>query len=824
MWHAQDHFSKYNFTAAIASKSAADVGVWVEAMLRVTGPIKILQCDNGTEFMARVYELCDEWGMDRPSTSAPYHPQTNGLIERNGGTVKRALEKWMQQESTQEWADGLSRITFQINCTVSRSTRRTPYEMVFGTRPRWDSTPITHAVDATTLLAVVSDEPADLDATAEKSVQPSPPSDEAAELLANIRQRSGSTTDDSTVEECLQRTPEAPASQPMSEEDAADAASFEAATAVGSTMPEPPEVPYIAEGDAARYIDEEAVHDLQPQHHGPLTERIGDELDSGPYKFARRGAHGHGRCLLSAWNECRESSNGEKSLHPHKAKLLCDGLRTRLRTWLLDQPVDRRASLRRMMWHVGNSGVENREQAEMASGDNAEQACWDMLIQQLGAINRDLGWEALAALCQMERCNALLFAQVSQTTTYAANTKEAKDSWTAARQDGTAREEAARMGKSRPGGNWTSADEVRTVHVLVPRHMNESWPFRVLWHRSQIDHSMTIDAAGNQVNRSAGGRGHYESLVAYTPTTPEDRDHDEWQGVFYPNTDMHEHLKAIGTRVMCTEYNGLARVRMEQDYNRQIQVANFTLLNSVGLRRASLHRKQKVGGYRGLDCLPCIIYRTRQGQPSCDSSEPPRAPIKQFGLLSEYGVLDGWYTADQLVTISLHNFPELTKLYARFTAAQLCAESSPDFQPINQADYDSISAEEAFVKQDRKKQPVQVDNSRRRDVPPRSAAVAAETALINAHLDRNTAPSLYTLSSQPAPPPTDSVGTQRPVIVEVLQHNREQTRFKVLWGAPTHDWSWLSKSHLMQWEEYRAIMEAYAMKTGIDLYADAETV
>ena len=164
MWHAQDHFSKYNFRAAIASKEAADVGVWVEAMLRVTGPTKILQCDNGGEFMARVYELCDEWGMERPTTSAPYHPQTNGLIERNGSTVQRALEKWMHQEATEEWADGLSRITYQVNCTVSRSTKRTPHELVFGTRPRWDSTPIAHALDTTTLLDVVNVKPADASA------------------------------------------------------------------------------------------------------------------------------------------------------------------------------------------------------------------------------------------------------------------------------------------------------------------------------------------------------------------------------------------------------------------------------------------------------------------------------------------------------------------------------------------------------------------------------------------------------------------------------------------------------------------------------------
>ena len=836
MWHAQDHFSKYNFTAAIASKEAAEVGVWVEAMLRVTGPIKILQCDNGGEFMARVYELCDEWGMERPTTSAPYHPQTNGLIERNGGTIQRALEKWMHQEATEEWADGLSRITYQVNCTVSRSTKRAPHELVFGTRPRWDSTPIAHALDATTLLDVVNVEPAaasvDLDTTTDGSVEPSPPTGKAADLLMDIRQQSGTSSDDSNTDECLRRTPEAlrrtpdvlvgqPATE-LSPEDTADAAAYQDALMVGNATGEMPDILYNTDSDDAKYIAEEAVYDLRPQHHGPLTEQIGDELDSGPYKFARRGTHGGGRCLLSAWNECAQCDNGEGTMHPHQAKLLCDNLRSRLRKWLLEQPADRQATLRRTLYDIGNSGRENRgaNRAEV-EGDDAQQVCWDTLIQHLSGKYIDLGWETLAALCEMERCNVLLFVQVYQTTNWAANTPEAIAKWSEARKAGTAQGEAERMGQRTMGGRWSDSDVIHTTHVLVPRHMNEGWPFRILWHRSQIVHTMSVNAKGERVNRSDGGLGHYESLVAHIPATEKDRDHSEWVGVIRPNTELHEHIKAIGTRVMCTEYNSLARVRMERDYNKQLEVAKFTRLNAVGLRRASLYKK-KVGAYTGLDCLPCIIINTRvrPTQGASSESESQRVAVLQFGLLSEYGALQGWYTAEQLVTITLHNYPRLVRLYTQFNAGQLCAESSQDFRPIEVDAYDQVSAEDAFKKQDQKKKPIAVDNSRRRDVTPRASSVAAETSLASSRLDRNRAISLNTLSDQPQLAQTGA--SQRPEIKEVMQHNREQTRFKVLWGAPTHDWQWLTKSHLMQWEEYRQIMEEYAARAGIDLYADTE--
>jgi hypothetical protein len=191
MWHAQDHFSKYNFSGAIANKTAAEVAVHVEAMLRVTGPIKILQCDNGGEFMGRVNELCDEWGMERPTNSAPFRPQTNGLIERSGSTLQRAIAKWMAQEQTDEWTEGMSRITWQVNHTVSKATRRAPHEVVSGVRPRWDSTPITRLLDNATLLEVIEDEELPSPATTVITLpKASPPTELVASALVDMRAES----------------------------------------------------------------------------------------------------------------------------------------------------------------------------------------------------------------------------------------------------------------------------------------------------------------------------------------------------------------------------------------------------------------------------------------------------------------------------------------------------------------------------------------------------------------------------------------------------------------------------------------------------------
>lgn len=827
LWHAQDHFSKYNFTAAIANKTAAEVGVWVEAMLKVTGPIQILQCDNGGEFMGRVNELCDEWGMPRPVNSAPYRPQTNGLIERSGGTLQRALDKWMQQERTNEWVDGLSRITYQVNCTVSRATRRTPHELVFGWRPRWDSTPLPHALDATTLLAVIGDEelPAAV-TTVETLPEASPPTEQAANALIDMHERSVSLSESESGDEYFRRTLDVPRRTPdvlssapetlsTLDQDIADAASLALATAEGNSSPDELLSPFDPnDRDTAEYLNEEDVVDLRPQRIGRITAMMGNVLDSGPYKFFRRGTYGGGRCCLSSWVECSNSRNGEQCMHNMLAKKMCDGLRVSLKSWMLSLSDSRRTALQRILFHVGNSGRENRGEAEVR-GDNAEQVCWDTLIHHLSSTTTDLGWEALAALSEFKQCNVLLFVQCHETTVYTSKTRQAISKWQEAVAAGRAEDEADRMSKKKPGGNWSDTRLI-TDYVLVPRRMKENWPFRVIFHRSQIVHTNTLDRNNQPTNTSAGGMGHYESVVAHTPREADGELGSEWEGEFDPNTPVHEHLKHIGTRLMAAQYNDVARVRMERDHNSQVEVPHYTRLSAVGLRRASL-KSGKRGGYVGLDILPCIIVGIRIRLPLSSSSgqESTRAQHETFQLLSEHGVLEGTYRADQLVPITLDNFLALVALYDKFSAAQMLMPSVSGHEPITETDYSLISAEEAFRKEDRKKKPVAVDNSRRRDVVPRSAAVAAETSLANSLVDRNKAPSLHTLTSQPTVPPASS--TRVPTILYIEKHNKAQTKFRVMWGEPTNDLQWETKRYLISHAEYRPVLEQYAEQAEIEL-------
>ena len=89
----------------------------------------------------------------------PRHPQSQGLIERANAILTDALGKlsyscsilkivkknncisvdqgkWMDDKSTNHWSEGLSTVIYQINTRTTHTTKKTPYELAFGQKPK----------------------------------------------------------------------------------------------------------------------------------------------------------------------------------------------------------------------------------------------------------------------------------------------------------------------------------------------------------------------------------------------------------------------------------------------------------------------------------------------------------------------------------------------------------------------------------------------------------------------------------------------------------------------------------------------------------------
>ena len=100
------------------------------------GPSKILQSDNGKEFVAAVInDLQKKWPGLVIIHGRPRHPQSQGCVERGNGDLQQRLGKWMEKNGD-SCSEGLKHVIFSMNISISATTTKTPHEVAFGQPPR----------------------------------------------------------------------------------------------------------------------------------------------------------------------------------------------------------------------------------------------------------------------------------------------------------------------------------------------------------------------------------------------------------------------------------------------------------------------------------------------------------------------------------------------------------------------------------------------------------------------------------------------------------------------------------------------------------------
>ena len=95
------------------------------------GPPKVLQSDNGPEFINGIVKsLVKAAGVDYRQVAA-YNPRANGLAERTVRTIKTALKKKLAG-SLDRWDEALPGATFNINTKDHTLTKTAPFTLFFA--------------------------------------------------------------------------------------------------------------------------------------------------------------------------------------------------------------------------------------------------------------------------------------------------------------------------------------------------------------------------------------------------------------------------------------------------------------------------------------------------------------------------------------------------------------------------------------------------------------------------------------------------------------------------------------------------------------------
>ena len=116
------------------------------------GIVREILTDQGSCFMSRVLKDLLSMLQVRHLRTSVYHPQTDGLVERFNKTLKTMLKKGMEVDG-KNWDQLLPPVLFAIREVPQASTGYSPFELLYGRRPRglldiardaWESQPSPH--------------------------------------------------------------------------------------------------------------------------------------------------------------------------------------------------------------------------------------------------------------------------------------------------------------------------------------------------------------------------------------------------------------------------------------------------------------------------------------------------------------------------------------------------------------------------------------------------------------------------------------------------------------------------------------------------------
>jgi transposase InsO family protein len=154
-----DHFTRWQDALAIPDATAPVVAAALdERVFCYLGLPEQIHADQGAQFeSALMAELGHLWGVEKTRTT-PYHPQANGMVERNNRGLGDSLRSLLLNQGQDEWDLLLPQVMRAFRGTPHTVTKETANYMMFGRELRLpdqiNSHPPQLEVDSTQQYAV----------------------------------------------------------------------------------------------------------------------------------------------------------------------------------------------------------------------------------------------------------------------------------------------------------------------------------------------------------------------------------------------------------------------------------------------------------------------------------------------------------------------------------------------------------------------------------------------------------------------------------------------------------------------------------------------
>ena len=126
-----DYLTKWPEARAFSEATAEVTAQFIyENIICQHGCPQIILSDRGTHFRNTMIKKLMERFQIKHNLSTPYHPQTNGLVERFNRTLCESLAKTIEYDD--EWDLYISPILFAYRTSKHSTTKIEPFYLVYG--------------------------------------------------------------------------------------------------------------------------------------------------------------------------------------------------------------------------------------------------------------------------------------------------------------------------------------------------------------------------------------------------------------------------------------------------------------------------------------------------------------------------------------------------------------------------------------------------------------------------------------------------------------------------------------------------------------------
>lgn len=134
----QDDLTKFSYAYPCENHESVTIANNLVKFISIFGIPSSILTDLGTDFNSSLMKDVVKLLQIKHLNTTPYHPQTNGALERSHSTLKDYLKHFINREQT-NWDEYVHLAMYAYNTNIHNTTKFMPFQLIFGRDPRLPS-------------------------------------------------------------------------------------------------------------------------------------------------------------------------------------------------------------------------------------------------------------------------------------------------------------------------------------------------------------------------------------------------------------------------------------------------------------------------------------------------------------------------------------------------------------------------------------------------------------------------------------------------------------------------------------------------------------